>query len=375
MAFKIGIRTGLTLLMGFGFSITWGQNLVANPSFEDFDQCPKTSNMAQGVKEWSIPTKGTTDYFNACSKEMGVPVNFNGEQTANFGEGYAGFYMMAPNNYREYLQAHLVQTLTKGKRYGITFYVSLAEKSSYAIGSIGMLFTKDKMEKSTNEVIRLPRKGEKPTDFNYAQTQDLEFYADKKGWMRVYKEIVAKGTENYLTIGNFHTNANTELIKTGGVKKAAYYYLDMVSVSPLKETPFDNLQENRVYALEDVLFPTDQYILNKKAKRSLRELYVRLKENPSLKITIHAHTDNEGSKFYNKSLSDKRAKAIAAYLVSLGLKRHKIRWMGHGVELPIADNESIEGRKKNRRAEFTLTKGSFTTRTSLTGNLYEEGNE
>ncbi|MEM9142250.1 MAG: OmpA family protein [Bacteroidota bacterium] len=376
MSFKIGIRFGLIFLVGLGSSKAWGQNLVANPSFEIFGECPKApSNMTHDVEDWSVPTKGTTDYFNICSSAMGIPNNFNGEQDAEFGKGYAGFYMMAPNNYREYMQARLTETLVKGKRYGITFYISLAEKSSYAIGDIGLLFTHEKMSRSTNEVIAMPRGGKNKDHFNYTRTKTFDFFADKKGWMRVYKEIVAKGTENYLIIGNFQNNANTDLINTGGAKKAAYYYLDMVSVSPLESNTFDNLEQERTYVLEDVLFPTDEYVLNDKAKRSLRELYISLKQDSSFSVTIHAHTDNEGSSTYNKGLSERRAKAVAAYLVSLGLKSNKIRWMGHGGEKPVANNESEEGRRKNRRAEFRLSKVPFANATSITGNVFEEDND
>ncbi|MEO1012567.1 MAG: OmpA family protein [Bacteroidota bacterium] len=377
MTFKVGSKIRLILLLGFGFLMARGQNLVVNPSFEQFSQCPEApSNMTNDVEEWSIPTRGTTDYFNICSKAMGVPNNFNGEQTAEFGKGYAGLYMMAPNNYREYLQAHLKETLIKGKRYAISFYISLAEKSSYAIGDIGLLFTQDKMKSSTNEVIKLQGSGLEKGNYNYARISNSGFYADKKGWMRVYKEIVAKGTENYLIIGNFQNNANTELITTGESKKASYYYLDMVSVSPLENEPFfDDLEQDKIYVLRDVLFPTDEYLLNKRAKRSLKDLYTSLKQDPLLSITIHAHTDNEGSNDYNKDLSQKRAKAVAAYLTSLGLAGHRIEWQGHGGSKPVADNGSVEGRRKNRRAEFKISKISLIDRPSLTGNVFEEDND
>ena len=123
------------------------QNLVLNPSFEELENCPKRlGNFNADVKYWSTPTEGSTDYFNACSTAMGTPKNFNGTQPADFGKGYAGLYLYAPDDYREYLQAELSEPLIKGEKYQVSFYVSLAERSDFAIKEFGVLFSKNKMD-------------------------------------------------------------------------------------------------------------------------------------------------------------------------------------------------------------------------------------
>ncbi|MBT8206394.1 MAG: hypothetical protein KJO20_13565, partial [Eudoraea sp.] len=97
------------------------QNLVKNPSFEQFGECPvKLGNLDLDVIHWSAPTIGSTDYFHSCSNYMGTPKNFNGVQEADFGSGYAGLYLYAPDDYREYLQASLTETLVKGERYELS---------------------------------------------------------------------------------------------------------------------------------------------------------------------------------------------------------------------------------------------------------------
>ena len=88
------------------------QNLVNNPSFEDFDACPlEFGGLEKVVPSWHQPTDGSTDYFNSCSTEMSTAKNFMGGQSAYDGNGYAGMYAYAPKDYREYLTAEFKEPL------------------------------------------------------------------------------------------------------------------------------------------------------------------------------------------------------------------------------------------------------------------------
>lgn len=317
---------------------------------------------------------GTTDYFNECSVPMGVPNNFNGKQASNFGSGYAGLYFLAPNDYREYIQGELSETLIKGKRYTVSFYVSLAEKSSFAIKDISVLFSEKKMQIGTKKRLKLNSLTHN-NDVNFVQISSRQYYGDKANWMQVSREFVAKGTENYLTIGNFRDNANTKTKRiAGGFKSATYYYVDMVSVtSDNRDFYFDNLKLNQVYVLGNVLFTTDMYRLNDMSKVGLDELYKQLKKDSTLYISVHAHTDNDGTSNYNKDLSEKRAMSVARYLISLGLNSRRIQWFGHGGKIPIAENRTQDGKKKNRRAEFVVTRNPFNAVPStITETLFED---
>ena len=130
------------------------QNLVKNPSFEHFVNCPqKLGNLDNDMVDWVTPTKGSTDYFNGCSQAMGTPKNFNGEQPANFGVGYVGFYFYAPEDYREYLEGVLNQKLIKDETYTVSFYVSLAERSDFAIKEFGVQFTEKPVKVDTRKTL------------------------------------------------------------------------------------------------------------------------------------------------------------------------------------------------------------------------------
>jgi len=77
-----------------------------------------------------------------------------------------------------------------------------------------------------------------------------------------------------------------------------------------------------------------------------------LEDNPLLKLTIEGHTDNVGGAKVNKSLSEARARAVVAVLVTMGIAPTRLKAAGFGQERPVADNATAEGRAKNRRLEL-----------------------
>jgi len=347
------------------------QNVVKNPSFEEYVNCPKhLGNFDTDVIGWSTPTEGSTDYFNGCSTAMGTPKNFNGSQPADFGKGYAGLYLYAPGDYREYLQAELTEPLIKGEKYQVSFYVSLAERSDFAIKEFGVLFSKDKMEVAgKKELSKKKMYQQKGNEYNFMEIGYSNFYSDTKDWILVHTQFIAKGSERYISIGNFKSNARTRMFKTKrNAKQGAYYYVDLVLVEPLSkintsETDVVGSKASKeIFALdkthifENVLFEFDKFKLQEDSKKEMLELYKHVNADTTLHISISGHTDSVGSDTYNHKLSSMRAEAVANYLQNLGLAKDRIVWQGHGGKKPIATNDSEAGRRKNRRVEFVITK-------------------
>ena len=109
--------------------------------------------------------------------------------------------------------------------------------------------------------------------------------------------------------------------------------------------------------MENYLFlDFDSYALQKTSYPELRRLAMILKNNSSFRIVIEGYTDNTGKKAYNLQLSENRAKAVANYLISLGIPKQRVSYKGLGDQRPIADNFNEAGRSKNRRVEFRLEK-------------------
>jgi outer membrane protein OmpA-like peptidoglycan-associated protein len=342
----------------------FSQNLVLNPSFENFINCPvKLGNLEQDVEDWRMPTLGSTDYFNGCSEAMGTPKNFNGQQPADFGEGYVGLYMYAPNDYREYIEASLTSTLKKGNRYTISFYVSLAERSDFAVKEFGIRFSEFPIQIETSKVLSSMHYSKLKGDTsNHLEIKYSKFYSDEIEWIKLTQDFVANGTENYLIIGNFKNNKRTQKFQTKRkITKGSYYYLDMVSVyktdsedTMLTAEYQDNFKIDSVHVFKDVHFDFNRSIPRMSHQRELNSLVAYMLEYPNLKIAITGHTDNIGSNTFNKILSLKRAEEIANFLINNGIDESRIEYFGLGSVKPIADNTTDAGRLLNRRVEFIL---------------------
>lgn len=354
-----------------GLTAIFGQNLIKNPSFEAFSNCPKTlGNFNDDVDYWSTPTSGSTDYFHGCSEAMGTPKNFNGTQPADFGEGYAGLYFYAPNDYREYLQAELSAPLVKDKKYRVSFYVSLAERSDFAVKDFGILFSKDKIEIPIKKELSKGQLFRKTANkYTFLEVGYSNFYADTQDWIQVNTQFTAKGTERFMTLGNFKPNARTRLFKTKrNARQGAYYYVDMVLVEALERieghlaSGSEEANDEAEFTLdiphvfEHLLFEFDRFAVDNLARKEILALYAYLDTDQQLHITVDGHTDSIGSDAYNLWLSKKRAEAVADYLVGLGLDKSRILWQGHGGSQPVATNANEMGRRKNRRVAFTISK-------------------
>ena len=77
-----------------------------------------------------------------------------------------------------------------------------------------------------------------------------------------------------------------------------------------------------------------------------------MKKNPSLIVEVQGHTDSTGDKTYNQKLSEKRADAVAEYIIKHGISPERISSRGYGETKPVASNETKEGMQKNIRTEF-----------------------
>ncbi|MGW8465078.1 OmpA family protein [Pseudomonas sp. CLCA07] len=104
----------------------------------------------------------------------------------------------------------------------------------------------------------------------------------------------------------------------------------------------------------DVLFATNQSDLTPAAKSQLDALMSRLQGADVLSIKVVGHTDNVGSDAYNQALSERRASSVADYLLSQGVAPNKVTSEGKGESEPVADNDTEEGRAKNRRVDLHI---------------------
>jgi outer membrane protein OmpA-like peptidoglycan-associated protein len=116
----------------------------------------------------------------------------------------------------------------------------------------------------------------------------------------------------------------------------------------------DTLQEGNAYAIEAIVFKTDDAQLSADAQFLLKGFAHYLNKQPQLKIQINGHTDDIGEAQRNQVLSEKRAEQVAAYLISLGIAEQRIQYKGYGESQPRVANDSAANRALNRRTEFEI---------------------
>jgi len=119
----------------------------------------------------------------------------------------------------------------------------------------------------------------------------------------------------------------------------------------------NRLQVVRKSGVQNIYFDFDKIVIKDEAYTELNKLEELLTKNPGLAMEVVGHTDSVGTKQYNLTLSQRRAKAVIEYLKGKGLDTSRLTPVGYGAERPMATNDDErEGRELNRRVEFKMLK-------------------
>nr|WKN34156.1 OmpA family protein [Tunicatimonas sp. TK19036] len=119
--------------------------------------------------------------------------------------------------------------------------------------------------------------------------------------------------------------------------------------------PDESLRLTRkAIASEEILFELESFALGRKAYGYLDGVAGFMQENPDVSIRVAGHTDSSGTDSYNQQLSEKRANAVADYLIHKGVPSSRIRKVGYGEKRPLVKNTSAANRQLNRRVEFVV---------------------
>ncbi len=122
----------------------------------------------------------------------------------------------------------------------------------------------------------------------------------------------------------------------------------------LKDVPLHPIREGEKTVLRNIFFEFDSYQLKAESIVELDYLVEFLDSNPGIRISINGHTDNIGGAGYNMELSERRAGSVTGYLIKAGIDQVRIESTGYGETMPVATNETEEGRALNRRIEFEI---------------------
>lgn len=342
------------------------QNLVPNPSFEEFFKCPGSYNYSTDGRlapGWFSPTAGTPDLYNECSKgDADVPTNWAGFSKAYTGKGYAGIYCFVKGKeYREYLQTKLTKPLQAEVEYYIEYFFRLSSNSKYSIDRIGLLLS-DSADWRTND---------EPWGKSTYEYKMASAYSRTTGiWNKCRFFYKAKGGEQYLTIGNFSGDIETRTfhIKFSKAKepmldRGAYYYIDDVRViafeepKKVKEKPlmvegYPEIKVNQTYVLKNIYFEFDKYNLINDSFAELDKWISVILQKQNWKIELTGHTDERGSEAYNVELSIHRVEEVADYLISKGIEPSRFKLIGEGKRKPLSAGKDETAHALNRRVEI-----------------------
>lgn len=216
------------------------QNLVINPSFENYSQCPSIMyTTTSALDEMTLPTgwqsaRYSPHYYNSCDSypnHRGVPNNGFGHQAAATGNGYAGMMAYLRNvTDRCLISGSLSSPLVVGASYTVSYKVSLAgESSAIAVNKLGVDFSVNNPGCYWGGTQPSPA-----CQYPLTNTPDLwtdDIINDSVGWTTLTWNFIATEPSNYIVIGIFHDVPQEQLIyNPPSGNYPVYYYFDDVSV-------------------------------------------------------------------------------------------------------------------------------------------------
>lgn len=143
-----------------------------------------------------------------------------------------------------------------------------------------------------------------------------------------------------------------------GLENRGSYYDQTIVVEKAMEQEvvasdlIDQLNKSGHVAVYGIHFATGSATIQADSETVLQQIVALMQQNPTLRLRVEGHTDNQGVAAANQALSQKRAQAVVAGLTSHGVAAARLTAQGFGAGKPVADNNDEEGRAKNRRVEL-----------------------
>lgn len=137
----------------------------------------------------------------------------------------------------------------------------------------------------------------------------------------------------------------------------------------VQEVEINGLKAIRVTFDSGILFGFNSSTLSEESKATLAQFAKTMEDLPETDITVWGHTDNVGSEAANQKVSQKRADAVSKFLESQGMAKARITSEGKSYDLPIASNDTEEGRAENRRVEVYVTANEAMIKAAEEGTL------
>lgn len=360
-------------------------NLVPNSGFEDTNikKLRSYGQMEEVSTDWFSATEVPADVYGDGAKgdKIGVPTNDYGTQEPAGGLCYAGFraYSKDPRLQRSYLEVKLPQMLDRDVMYCVSFDISLADLSRYAVNDIGVIVSDRKIEQpNLGDMILQP-------DVKQKTNKVFQF---TEGWEKFCGTFVGTGQEEYIVIGCFGSRSEMTIEKvkrpmglTGPQLSHAYYFIDNVEIveiqaksqcvcSAVEERDMDlvygssSVQDEDMTDVEKINASAIYYAFLKRTptgsgKQTVADIAAILKANPSMRINIVGHCDNDEASEGKinaryKMIGKNRGDQIRRMLESAGVPASQFSVSDIGAQDPANSRDTDISRAQNRRVTFEV---------------------
>ncbi|SRR6266567_508223 len=165
-------------------------------------------------------------------------------------------------------------------------------------------------------------------------------------------KVMYDDSPGIITVNKGHTWFELE-------NSGSYYHQTLLTVKSMQQevtadasSIADELNKSGHMALYGIHFETGKATILPNSESVLTEIAKMLQQNPDVKVSIEGHTDNVGSAASNQVLSEKRAQAVVARLTLHGIDPSRLKAKGWGGSKAVDDNNTEDGRAKNRRVEL-----------------------
>ena len=138
----------------------------------------------------------------------------------------------------------------------------------------------------------------------------------------------------------------------GATQQDQFTYIKNVRIAKGAVPLYDRMMSDGKFITYGITFDVGKATIKPESMGEINRIVQLMTENPDLKFSVEGHTDSTGNATSNQTLSEQRSQAIVAKLVELGIAQDRLTAVGKGQNSPIADNNTDEGRAKNRRVEF-----------------------
>ena len=138
----------------------------------------------------------------------------------------------------------------------------------------------------------------------------------------------------------------------GATQQDQFTYIKNVRIAKGAVPLYDRMMSDGKFITYGITFDVGKATIKPESMGEINRIVTLMTENPDLKFSVEGHTDSTGNPTSNQTLSEQRSQAIVAKLVELGIAQDRLTAVGKGQNSPIADNNTDEGRAKNRRVEF-----------------------